>query len=321
MEDMLRDSLDLVGTSIVVTNLKAQKYTITNDALQHQQTSTLDLVPIMIDDDDEFELEIGRKPNNKVQSPRLLRNVHNPISKIKSQNKRIKSSSTASLFLETTISAPDTDEVIKCSSKAIYWNIVKNDQIPDLKLLDIFSEEKYPLDRSTNVRHIPSEDAIRAFITKIFIKQSLSAECGVMCMAYLDRLAEVQHVLLHRTNWRRLVLGALILASKVWEEQAVWNADFLSMFPNLVVENLNELERQYLNLLSFNVSLSASVYAKFYFELKSLSPTFALKPLSRDAKKRLEEKSLSIEQKHKRKNLRTQSMDNFMLKERQHVID
>lgn len=99
-------------------------------------------------------------------------------------------------------------------------------------------------------------------------------------------------VTIHASNWRRIVLGALILASKVWEDQAVWNVDFLNVFPNLTVDDLNQLERHYLNSLQFNVSLKASVYAKYYFELRALSERdsqhFPLKPLDKEGQKRLE---------------------------------
>jgi hypothetical protein len=61
-------------------------------------------------------------------------------------------------------------------------------------------------------------------------------------------------------TWRRVVLGATILASKVWEEQSMWNADFIPIFDGLTAKDLQELERLYLNLLEFNVELSASEY-------------------------------------------------------------
>lgn len=35
-----------------------------------------------------------------------------------------------------------------------------------------------------------------------------------MAFAYIDRLVTLTNITLHATNWRRIVLGALILASK-----------------------------------------------------------------------------------------------------------
>jgi len=92
-----------------------------------------------------------------------------------------------------------------------------------------------------------------------------------------------------------------MLASKVWEDQAVWTADFLRVFPRLTVSDLNELEKEYLTGLQFMVNLKASVYAKYYFELRSLSEKdqdhFPVKPLTEEGKQRLELRSRGLEQK------------------------
>jgi hypothetical protein len=42
-------------------------------------------------------------------------------------------------------------------------------------------------------------------------------------------------------NWRKVVLACIILATKVYEELAVWNADFKEVFPNLSVHDLNKV--------------------------------------------------------------------------------
>lgn len=62
--------------------------------------------------------------------------------------------------------------------------------------------------------------------------------------------------------------------------------------------NRNELERQFLELLQFNINVPSSVYAKYYFDLRSLSETnnlsFPLEPLSQDKAQRLEVSHHSI---------------------------
>jgi len=128
-----------------------------------------------------------------------------------------------------------------------------------------------------------------------------------MAFAYIDRLVTLTNVTLHATNWRRIILGALILASKVWEDMAVWNVDFQTVFPAVSIQDLNKLERAYLMALQFTVTLKASVYAKYYFELRALSEvsedSFPMKPLDRDGAVRLEKKSEGVETEAKRFNM------------------
>jgi hypothetical protein len=119
----------------------------------------------------------------------------------------------------------------------------------------------------------------------------------------------------------------------VWEDQAVWNVDFLSVFPNVSVNDLNKLEKYFLGLLTYNVTLKASEYTtspsisvtavlfvtpqcddrlsrrahmcvvvrrycKYYFELRELaekdSKSFPLMPLTTADAQRLEVLPLSL---------------------------
>ena len=53
--------------------------------------------------------------------------------------------------------------------------------------------------------------------------------------------------------------------------------------------DINILEKRFLELLEFNVSITASLYASYYFELRTLCETserFALKPLGEEEKRK-----------------------------------
>jgi len=146
----------------------------------------------------------------------------------------------------------------------------------------------------------PSTDEVYSFLSSIFKAMNLNPECAIVCLVYIERLVVLTGVTLHATNWRRIILSTLILASKVWEDLAVWNADFLHLFRGLSVHHLNELEKNLLNYLQFNVTVKASLYVKYYFDVRELAPqdaTNTFTPLNKEAASRLEEISQTHEEK------------------------
>ena len=63
---------------------------------------------------------------------------------------------------------------------------------------------------------MPDVDSIYKFLAMIFKAERLDAECGIMCLAYIERMITLTGLTLDPVNWRRIVLSALILASKVF---------------------------------------------------------------------------------------------------------
>jgi len=211
-----------------------------------------------------------------------------------------KFSSTATIYAKNTIQAPDVQEIIKCLGRALYWNLKNNESKETKRFKDIFDEQKHTLGDGKRDFSSPNEDEIQEFLNVIFSSQSLSAECGVMAAAYIERLVRLTGLTLHGTNWRRITVGALLLAAKVWEDLAVWNVDWLEgTFPELNVKDINLLEKEFLSALQFTVALKSSVYAKYYFDLRALSDVddehFPVKPLDAEGAAMLEAKSRGLE--------------------------
>jgi len=130
---------------------------------------------------------------------------------------------------------------------------------------------------------MPSFSDISQFLTKIFDSCEIPAECGVTAVTYVDRLFHSTGVRFNINNWRPIVFTAIHLASKVWEDVNVWNADYIDSFPELEIKTINQLEREFLKMIGFNLDISASVYAEYYFKLRSLAEisdkTFPRHPL------------------------------------------
>ncbi|KAF3843294.1 hypothetical protein F7725_002143, partial [Dissostichus mawsoni] len=199
-----------------------------------------------------------------------------------------KYSSCSTIFIDdNTVSQPNLKSTIKCVTLAIYYHIKKQ-------------KEPLPDDYS---RVDPEHKVIYRFVRTLFSAAQLTAECAIVTLVYLERLLTYAELDICPCNWKRIVLGAILLASKVWDDQAVWNVDYCQILKEITVEDMNEMERQFLELLQFNINVPASVYAKYYFDLRQLADdnnlSFPLEPLDNQRAKKLEAISRLCEDKYK----------------------
>ncbi|MGH0140207.1 UNVERIFIED_CONTAM: hypothetical protein FKN15_070805 [Acipenser sinensis] len=216
-----------------------------------------------------------------------------------------KYSSCSTIFLDdSTVSQPNLKSTIKCVTLAIYYHIKNRDSD---RSLDIFDEKLHPLSREEvpedYCRSDPEHKHIYRFVRTLFSAAQLTAECAIVTLVYLERLLTYAEIDICPSNWKRIVLGAILLASKVWDDQAVWNVDYCQILKDITVEDMNEMERQFLELLQFNINVPASVYAKYYFDLRSLADdnhmNFPLESLSKERAQKLEAISRLCEDKYK----------------------
>uniref|UniRef100_A0A3Q3X4W2 Cyclin-like domain-containing protein n=1 Tax=Mola mola TaxID=94237 RepID=A0A3Q3X4W2_MOLML len=173
--------------------------------------------------------------------------------------------------------------------------------------LDIFDEKLHPLSREPVPDDYscvdPEHKVIYRFVRTLFSAAQLTAECAIVTLVYLERLLTYAELDICPANWKRIVLGAILLASKVWDDQAVWNVDYCQILKDITVEDMNEMERHFLELLQFNINVPASVYAKYYFDLRQLADdnnlSFPLEPLNNQRAQKLEAISRLCEDKYK----------------------
>ncbi len=240
------------------------------------------------------------------------------VNRLKAQaaqdKKKANSNSTNSYYISETPTAPDEKELTRCAAKAIgvlieagkarTTNTPPPARAPGAKEPRelIFDERAHPL-KSTLKKGYPSDDEIFKYLRVIYKKTRMQPECIVMTVSYIEKVLANQSIVMNAYTWRRISLAALIVADKVFEDYAVWNADFLSLFPQSSIQDLNALEREFLNFMGFMTTFKASDYAKFYFALKELSDhkeVLPSKPLTQEQAERLELGSKNLGAKSKR---------------------
>ncbi|XP_043783631.1 cyclin-Y-like protein 1 [Cervus elaphus] len=216
-----------------------------------------------------------------------------------------KYSSCPAIFLDdSTVSQPNLRITIKCEILEIYYHIKNRDAN---RSLDIFDERSHPLTRERvpeeYFQHDPEHKFIYRFVHTLFSAAQLTAECAVVTLVYLETLLTYAEIDICPTNWKRIVLGAILLASKVWDDQAVWNVDYCQILKDITVEDMNEAETHFVELLQFHINVSTSVYARYYFDLFSLADddnlSFPIAPFSTERAQSLEAISRLCEDKYK----------------------
>ncbi|XP_063583607.1 cyclin-Y-like protein 2 isoform X2 [Pongo abelii] len=162
-------------------------------------------------------------------------------------------SSCLTIFLDdSTVSQPHLTMTLKSVTLAIYYHIKKRDAD---RSLGIFDERLHPLTRKEVLeeyfKYDPEHKLIFRFVHALFKAMRLTAEFAIISLIYIERLVSYANIDICPTNWKRIVLGAILLASKVWSDMAVWNEDYCKLFENTTVEEI--------------------VYSRFYFDLHTLA--------------------------------------------------
>lgn len=207
----------------------------------------------------------------------------------------MKRNTCGTIYVRTTMSAPDKHATIKCICGVFRAHIVSSekesamyDPLNDEYRIfnDRDSQRKSMVDEDEELsfedlsfseieKDVPSLDDIANFFRDVFMKAQMESDCIIMSLIYVERLIKITKGKLRprKSNWRSLLFACLILSSKVWDDLSMWNGDFSQTCPagvNFPLKRINELELAVLSVLKYVVKVPASEYAKYYFLLRAM---------------------------------------------------
>ena len=66
------------------------------------------------------------------------------------------------------------------------------------------------------------------------------------------------------------MLICLVEGSKVWDDDTLENKHFPRVMADVTLQEINELEKVFLEIVGFDLYIKGGEYAKYYFILKAL---------------------------------------------------
>lgn len=171
-------------------------------------------------------------------------------------------------------------------------------------------------------REVPTEETIFHTLRSVYECARFPSECLIVSLVYVERLIAVSEVPLLVTSWRPILLASLILAQKVWDDRSLHNIDFSVFCPMFTLKEINHLEKKFLELIDYDVSVNSSLYASYYFQLRTLcqreNREFTLQPMEPSMSAALEARGIAYTSKFKSANAdkKWQSANDIDLKQK-----
>jgi hypothetical protein len=116
---------------------------------------------------------------------------------------------------------------------------------------------------------MPTPGDITKFIVGFALCGVVSPESLIIALIYIERLIDLGVQLLPRT-WRSVLVGALVLSAKMWEDTCVcWNSEFTAT-GEYNIESVNALERHFMKTIGYRLHVSGKEYARYHFALREM---------------------------------------------------
>ncbi|CAD8099123.1 unnamed protein product [Paramecium sonneborni] len=112
----------------------------------------------------------------------------------------------------------------------------------------------------------------------------MEREVAIISMIYINRLLNYnQGIEINCLNWQKILFTALVMASKIWDDESFENNNFAKVLPQFSTVQINEMEKVFLKLIEYHLYVNSGEYAKQYFILRTYADkkqrSYALKQL------------------------------------------
>ena len=145
----------------------------------------------------------------------------------------------------------------------------------------------------------PTLEELYYYCKYIIIQGRMEKEIPILCLIYIERFLTKSGLLMNYSNWKRLTLISLILASKIWDDDSLENVHFPQVMGDISLKEITSLEKVFLQIIDFDLVIKGSEYAKYYFILKSFAECFnstlPMGPLTVDQMSNLQNNTLKAE--------------------------
>mmetsp|Transcript_14804 Transcript_14804/g.22297 ORF Transcript_14804/g.22297 Transcript_14804/m.22297 type:complete len:471 (+) Transcript_14804:120-1532(+) len=123
----------------------------------------------------------------------------------------------------------------------------------------------------------PSVRTVYSFLHSLYVNAQVEHECLLIMLVYIERALHgnnAKRLCLTKSNWKAVLLTAIMLASKVWDDFSMINVDFSVVCSaggnNISLSRLNELESRFLQALDYRVFITGPEYAQIHLRLQAL---------------------------------------------------
>ena len=142
-----------------------------------------------------------------------------------------------------------------------------------LKQSEIFDDNyNYNLMQIINRKYIiaPDPQTIFDFCADILVLTKMEKEVLILSLIYIERFIFNTGILLTSRNWRRILFIALIISSKIWDDNSFENTHFAQIFNSLKLGEINLLEEIFLNFINYKVFVTQKEYFEYLLMIKNL---------------------------------------------------